>query len=892
MKKFLKVSGIILAVFLVLIVALPILFQGKIKSFALNKANEQLNAQIDFGKLSLSLIRNFPNFSLKLKDVSIVGVEEFERDTLFSGNIGLSIDFMSVIRGNYEIKSIVLDNPKINVIITKEGKANYDITIPTDEEEKIDEEESDFNLKLKKIAINNANIVYDDRESGTFVKIENLNFNGNGNLAAEVSDFQFFLDIEKFTTDYGGVRYLNNTQLHWDAVLETNIKEDKYTFKENTFLLNALEISLNGFVRLLENGYEMDLSSKLTQTDFKNLLSLIPVIYANDFEEVKTHGKFDFDFSAKGIYNDEVYPQFAVNLGVKDGSFQYPKLPKSAQNIQVNLNIENPGGSFDNTVINLQKFDMNLAGNPFSLKLIVKTPDSDPYIDAVFRTDLNLASLKDVVPTESKDFAQGRLLADLTLKGNQSAIESQNFDRFIATGNVDFSDFRYTSDLPGDGLLLQSMKMNFTPKFVELSTFKGLLDKTPLNASGRLENFIGYFFGKGDLIGRLDLSTGILDLNKLLDLSPATESNTQTATTSSSSAEPVLVPKNIDFTLNASMAKIIYQELELENASGTIIVKDEKLSIRNLKSSMLGGSFLINGYYSTVNPLQPTMNFEMDIRDFDIRQTFDKVLMVRQLAPIAKQVNGKFSTSTKITGPLGADMMPDMMMLNGRGTLSTGKVIVDNLEILNQIADVLKINKYRTLTLDKTNFMFEILNGRFFVQPFDLKFGNVTGVLGGSNGLDQSIDYVLNLRIPRSEFGGAANTVLNNMVGEINKKGVNYQLGEFVDIRLDIGGFVTKPTVKANIREGANNLKDDLKNAVKDKIDDVKKEAEDKLKGEIDKQKEELERQKAEAERKAREEADRQRAEAERKAKEEADRLKKEAEDKAKQKARDLIKRP
>ncbi|MDR2474833.1 MAG: AsmA family protein, partial [Bacteroidales bacterium] len=97
MKKLLKISGIVLAVILVLLLVLPFAFQGKIKELVIKEANKELNAKLAFDDLSLSLIRNFPKASLSLENIILSGVDEFEKDTLLKAeNVAATVDVMSL----------------------------------------------------------------------------------------------------------------------------------------------------------------------------------------------------------------------------------------------------------------------------------------------------------------------------------------------------------------------------------------------------------------------------------------------------------------------------------------------------------------------------------------------------------------------------------------------------------------------------------------------------------------------------------------------------------------------------------------------------------------------------------------------------------------------------
>src|SRR5580765_8301285 len=123
LKKVLKISAIVLVLLISFAFAAPFLFKGKILSFAKKKLNENLEAKADFSDIDISFIRHFPKASVTIKDLQIVGVGEFEHDTLIAvKGIDLSLNLMSIIRGkDYTIYAVNLDQPRIHALVNKEG---------------------------------------------------------------------------------------------------------------------------------------------------------------------------------------------------------------------------------------------------------------------------------------------------------------------------------------------------------------------------------------------------------------------------------------------------------------------------------------------------------------------------------------------------------------------------------------------------------------------------------------------------------------------------------------------------------------------------------------------------------------------------------------------------
>ncbi|MDD4033749.1 MAG: AsmA family protein, partial [Bacteroidales bacterium] len=129
MKKKFKITGLILASLLLILMLLPFVFQGKITNIVLNQANKNLNAKVAFSEVSLSLIKNFPNATATVHDVSVTGTGAFEKDTLFyAKSTSATLNLMSLISGKeITVKGINLKSPRILAKVLEDGSANWDI---------------------------------------------------------------------------------------------------------------------------------------------------------------------------------------------------------------------------------------------------------------------------------------------------------------------------------------------------------------------------------------------------------------------------------------------------------------------------------------------------------------------------------------------------------------------------------------------------------------------------------------------------------------------------------------------------------------------------------------------------------------------------------------------
>jgi len=378
---------------------------------------------------------------------------------------------------------------------------------------------------------------------------------------------------------------------------------------------------------------------------------------------------------------------------------------------------------------------------------------------------------------------------------------------------------------------LPTAQLLFSPAYIELAAFSLKAGKSDLSAKGKLQNYLAYFLKKnGVLTGTLTTNSSLINAADFMAASTTTSAKSDTVSTLS----VVEIPANIDFTMNSSFGKIIYDKYEMTNVAGIVRIKDRELLLDGLKLNMLDGQITMNGKYNTLNPKKPLVDFAFDISQVDIKKAFKTFNTVQKLVPIAEKTSGRISTKMVFKTALDEHMNPVLNTLNGNGTLSSPLLQIENVSTLNKIAEVLKMDKLRKLSLEKINLSYEFTDGKVYVKPFDVKTGNIKTNLSGWTAFDKTIGYTMNLDIPLSEFGGKANGVLNNLISDANKKtGSNIKAGETIPVALIIGGTITNPTIKTGLKSVMASAVEDLKNQAKEELQKKKEEVVAKVKTEV-----------------------------------------------------------
>ena len=842
MKLVFKILGILIAVILLLMIAIPYFFRDQIAERVKEEINKNVNAQVDFTDFSLSLFRSFPDFNFQLEGLSVVNKAPFDGDTLaYVPAFSLTLDLMSVFRGEaYELKKVHFTQPQVNLLVTEEGTANWDIALSSEEPEPEtpQEEPSSFAIELKSVSIENGRVLYYDQSLVTYALLNGVDHELSGDFTLDFTTLKTNTSIENLTVEYDGIKYLDHVSAELDADIDADLANYIFTLKQNELRLNELMIVFDGSVGMQENDdINLMLTYSAKRSEFRHFLSMVPAIYARNFENIETSGQLTLNGNVKGIYNDNNYPSFALNILVDKGRFKYPDLPQSVEDIDVNAKINFPGGSdLDRLVVEVSKFNFTMAGNPVSANLLVKTPMSDPDLKGEVNGKMDLNQVDEVYPLEEGDELSGMITANVSFEGRMSMLENENYNAFTMMGSLLVQDLKYNTDMLSVPVAIGRAQLNFSPEYLDLVNFSMKLGESDMSATGRIEQFLPYALSDGTLVGRLETRSEYFNVSTLMqepeDTQPETPADEEPGA-DTTSTEVVRIPEKIDFTLSSTFNQLVYDNIEFSNVKGTVKLQDQALVLDQLRLDVLDGSITMSGAYKT-KPALPRADFSVQLTGIGIQEAYQTFGPVEKLMPVAEKTSGKFSSSFSIETDLGADMMPVYPTMNGGGSLSTSDIIVDNLNTMNKIADALKMPDLKRLKLTPVDLSFEIKDGRVHVKPFDIRHGDIKANLSGWTSFDQSIAYDMVLTVPRSKFGGAANSALENLVDEANKLGTDFSLGETVNINIGIGGTVTDPKIETILGKGG----------VKGAVEDLKEKAKEEVQKRVD---EELEKKKKQA---------------------------------------------
>jgi hypothetical protein len=969
LKKSLKIAGITLLSLILLAFIIPVVFKKQVQALVKREINKQINAKVDFTDVKLSLFRHFPRATISIKGLIIVGKDHFAKDTLIAASkIDITAGLFSVLKGkDIKVHGLYIQQPRIHLLVNRFGKANWDIAkVSTDSTAAKDTTASAFKLSLKKYTISNGYLEYSDKQSDTYTELKGLKHSGSGDFTADIFTLSTSTDALSARFVQDGIPYLANAKADLDAAIQIDNKTNTYRFKTNDIQLNALKLSADGFVQLLDTEtFKMDFRFSSPANDFKHILSMVPALYTKDFAGMKASGEASFNGSVKGVYSPQEIPAYDIKLLVKNGSFRYPDLPKPVKNINLSLHLLNTDGKPDNSIIDITNGHLEFDNEPFDFNFTYKNPLTIQYIDAGAKGKLNLSQLsqfiklpegtqlkglvwadafvkgplqaieqqsgpfhaggffdiqnlfysdknfpqplqngnmkatltnaggvadktvvaitqghievgKDPVdfslqlsnPVSTVNFngkAKGRLTlanleqfmplpagtslsgvmnADMGFTGSRAAINKGEYDKIVLNGSADFTNVHYKSADYPSGINVISTSLLFNPKNITLSNLSGKYLGTSFTASGMLSNLICYMMENQQLAGNLTATADNMNLNEWMGADSQTKGSTPSA--GSSVATAFAVPANVNFTVKSAVNKVTYDKVDYENISGTIQLNDEKLQFQNVKAEALDGSILINGSYSTkINKEKPDISLSYDVKNMDVQKAFNAYNTMQFLAPVGKFLSGKLHSQLSMTGNMDRSMMPLLNSLTGKGNLLLLEGVLAKFAPLEKIAAVLDIDRLKSISVKDIKNNIEFANGKVLVKPFTVRLNDIEMEIAGFHGLDQSMDYGVKMKLPRSAMGLKGNNIVNDLIAKANAKGIPVKASETVSLQLKVTGTVSNPSVSVNLEQMAADAMKEVEEQAKDfakakldsatkktrdSLDAVKKQAEEKAK--------------------------------------------------------------
>ncbi len=729
MMRFVKrLIRYLLILFLVLsagIVAFVYFNKNEIIASGVAEINQYLDAEVQVDQLDVSVIENWPQIVVSLSNVHIKSPSPFQHDLLEADEIHIGFNFLSILDGSYDIKSINIDKAVINLEKSISGKLNYDIfkdSTSSGGQGKID---------LRKITLSNSKLNYFNIGSKQEVALQiiNLTTRLSINKANITGDISSELALNRFSNSKSTFSFPN-----FDLNGDFETSGDSLLVNDVSIASSSLEVNASGMVYDTKSGkFRLELSS--SSAIFPSIMQELKPI-----EELagkyRPKGSLTFDGWISGNISEIDRIIASGNIASENLSAIDPERKLKFQEVSASGKYETTHG-FKSAYSTISDIEMNGLVDAFDFEGIINylrfdTEEYDLQING--NADQNL--LKKIYDNEQYNVTSGQFQYDVSLNKAGKLTWSGEFqlENLRAESNT---GYLLIENVNG-GLLINASELAFQ----EMS---GMINGSPVSFNGIILNPEN--IGKNDpyyIEGQI--SSANLDVDQLLF---STESISNQTPSGQSPVRDYTIPTNLNLNLDYRFDKVHYQRFFATNMSGNLLIKNGVLAGQNTEFKSISGKVLGNFIVDTRgNFIEATVDTQ--ISNLSIDSIFYVFNNFSQDWIEDKHISGNISSQINSTLFLTKSLNPIYKTLesNISATVTNGELI--EFEPMKRLSRYVEEEELAHLKFDKLTNNITIKDGQVNIPEMKIN-SNVSDIeLSGWHAFDQNIEYHLKVPLKRN----------------------------------------------------------------------------------------------------------------------------------------------
>jgi len=782
--KITLIAGAALIGLLVVALALvPIVLKNRVASLVRDELNERLDATVELERIDLSLLSTFPTLTAQVVGLQATGKGVFEGKPLLSvRSLSAGVDLLSLLRHEQlVVESITIDHPEIHILVTEDGIASYDIFKQSPDKPSQAKSETkkpdSLALRISDYRIIDGTIRYD--APGMQASVDGLNHEGSATITGQTQMLASTTTADALSIKLGRIRYLKNAKVGVDIAATLRAEEQHVDLDKLKIAVN--ELSIEGSGALGWTGDSLDLDVEVASAkgqSVKALVSAIPNAYAADFAGLKASGRFSFDAKVKGQLgpDDGDVPAFSARLLVDNGTLQYPDLPLPITGVALDAKAMHPSGNLDKMRIDIAKYAARAGQSHASGYLTVTTPISQPDVTLSLDGHFDVAEIAKAYPIPDVEDLRGVITAKIDL-----AAKGANIKRL--TGDMRVTDVVYRAK-NAPPVQIRDAHVVLSPAATKVESFHATLGRSDMALAGSLSPFTAFLSDDRTIAGDLRLKSRAIYVDDFL--SEAADEQAAQETT------PFLLPAQLDAKLMVDVKRLTYGDLVLSDLQGSARLRNRKLILSDVKAHALGGAMKLSGTLAT--PVGKPATFDMTYQVDKVRfaDAFDALPSMKAYAPIARFLDGRFSTDLKASGKLGADGEPNLRSIDANGLVMTLESKLGSdfkpLAALSKAVPAIPA----PIDLRSLRARFRIEDGAVQVKPFAVKVRGLTMTVAGSHGLDRQMNYQVGTALPIDEVTG-------DLAKKVGGLGLDLSKAADVEVRAKVTGSLNDPHVSVGV---------------------------------------------------------------------------------------------
>lgn len=742
-KKSLLFLGLAFLVFCLAGAVLVYTYQDQLVSGFIAEANKRIDTPIHTGSIKASWWEKFPDVSIILNDVVIDGSLPGTTDTLATANsIYCTFNAWEILRGNWIIDQIEMENGQLFLVQTELGDNNYTIVA------RDSSKNQQTGFKLDKISLKEVMVTYLDLLRNQEYQLQSHDLTASLTSKGHTYDIDVNGNITSKKLVINSRHYFRDKPL----LIQSNINylqpERKWEILKTEITIDESSFNIDGFYQGV--GDSLDFRFKGRNTNIKTILSLLPEQVSHKFSQYRSRGELYFTGRLSGVAGEEDNLEANIDFGCRNASFLHPSYKKGVEGVYLTGNYYSPqADQLSMAKLSLKDVKGIMEERSFSGNLQIDNLEQY-HIKGNFEGTFDLHSWQQFLPPGEITAAYGEMQVDITFDGPVNYLKAaKSMNKFKTSGEILIHDMNFR--LAKNRLPFENFNGHFlfNGRDLAISNFNGTIGHSDFKLNGFFRNIIAFIFANNQPIGiEADLQANTMDLDELLTGNSKTEDNTVMGKQSYTSFE---INPRLALVFDCQIDQLKFRRFHGRDIKGKLNISDQVAVGKQISFNTMGGGIVMNG--------------QVDARIKDHIKVYTKSsykgIYIDSLFYVFENFGQDFLIDDHLEGQAFAEIDTYMAFDNHLRFKSPDLVVNAGLTIengeLNEFEPIQKLSTYLD-SQDLRHLEFADLKNTVQIKDREISLpdmvvqSNLTTIaVNGTHSFDQDISYRLKVPIKRSK---------------------------------------------------------------------------------------------------------------------------------------------
>ena len=771
MKKVKKIClGLLVSAVLAAIVLsiLAVVYEEEIEQFALDRIQSGLVAEVSVDEIDFSVWQKFPQASLVCDNVLIHETINAKDTLIFASKVFLEFSILDMLKGNYTVNTVSLENGIVNIRRLEDGRDNYHFW------KEGEASSSELSFVLEQVQLKNvkASVIDEKAEFSISTFAEEVKLKGA--FANKAFDMIAEADLLIHEITVADERYVSEKKILADFVLQVNDGDHAYYLSSGKFKLEGIPFEAKGSFIDLTEGVMCDLDVKGEALDIEELMTHLPESAKESLVAYRGRGELDIEGTISGMAGANSQPDVSLTFSIGHGKFTHLESGVAMSDIRAEGLFEKLYGLPEKLTI--QQFHADFESGTFAVLGVVED-FNEPWIDLQMRGHFDLNDLRKFAELDQLDELSGNISANANFKGRLGvggAVDNTVLSKALMEGQVEFEDGHFR--VAGAPHAFEELNGKFTLKNrnATIDRFSGRVEGSDFALTGEFANLVPFMILPEEKLNiTANFRSGALDFNALL---LADEGGSE-------APYHLEFPTHIDFNLDVNIQHLTFREFVAEKLVGKAQLKNQVLTLDPVSLNTAEGSFVAKATIDGRQPDRFLLTSNASLTGMNITRLFEEFENFGQDFIGYANLRGKATADVKFTAEFNSalEFRQDNLYSLAEVTIDNGELI--DLRSMKHISTYVKGNKLiapfvneEALDTKLSHIYFsslsnqiEIKDGKVYLPEMTIRSSAMDITAQGQHSFSNAIDYTIGFKIRdvmskgnNTEFGEVADDGLSN----------------------------------------------------------------------------------------------------------------------------------